>query len=43
MVEEVNRAKPRIIINDEWSKFDEECVLKFRTGPKGKELCNWFL
>ena len=25
----------------EWSKFDEECVLKFRTGAKGKELCNW--
>ena len=64
-VEEVNRAKPRIIIYDvptslpedmiqemvfrqndldiKWSKLDEECVLKFRMGPKGKELCNWFL
>ena len=27
----------------EWSKFDEECVLKFRRGPNGKQLCNWAL
>ena len=27
----------------EWSKFDEECVLNFRMGPKGKKLCNWVL
>ena len=64
-VEEVNRAKPRIILYDvptslpedmiqemvfrqndldiKWSKLDEECVLKFRMGPKEKELCNWVL
>ena len=64
-VEEVNRAKPRIIVYDvptsvsaemikkmifrqndldsERTKFDEECVLRLRTGPKDKELYNWVL
>ena len=26
-----------------WSTFDEKCVLKFRTGPTAKGLCNWVL